>query len=142
VFLRLRFESLGTGGFVVAGDEGRLLELLLGLGLLGLGLAHLVEEIDDFLGGLLDDADEIDLLVLAVDDDLGDPGPEFLVLLAGLGEVGDVAPQFAAVLEVDQELRDVGVGALERVAEDLARAVDLQLDVDGGVAALCEGDGF
>lgn len=94
------------------------------------------------LGGVLDDANEIDLLVLAVADHLRDACPQLSVLLGGLREVCDVVPELAAVLEVDEELCDIGVGALEGIAEDLARAVGLQLDVDGGVAALGEGDGL
>jgi hypothetical protein len=84
---------------------------------------HLVEEIDYFFGGLLDDADQIGFLVFAVDDNLGDLGSELFVLLARLGEVGDVVPELAAVLEVYEELRDVGMGALQGVTEDLARTV-------------------
>ena len=51
-------------------------------------------------------------------------------------------PKLAAVLEVDEELCDIGVGALEGITEDFARAVGLQLDVDGCVAAFGEGDGL
>jgi hypothetical protein len=47
-------------------------------------------------------------------------------------------PKLAAILKVYKELSNVSMGALEGIAEDLARSVGLQFDVDGCVAAFGE----
>ena len=38
------------------------------------GFFHIVEEIDDLFGSVLDDADEVDFFVFAIADHLGDAG--------------------------------------------------------------------
>jgi hypothetical protein len=130
---------------VVAGDEGSLLFwfFLFGVSLmLCFGFFHIVKEIDDLFGSVLDDAHKVDFFVFAIADHLGDAGTKFSVFFRSLGKVGNIMPKLAAVLEVYEKLSDVGVGALEGIAEDLARSVGLQFDVYGGVAALGERDGL
>jgi hypothetical protein len=56
---------------------GLFLRLLLNL----LVLLHIVKKVDDLFGGVLDDAHQVDLLVLAAADDLGDASTQFPVLL-------------------------------------------------------------
>ena len=73
----------------------------------------MVEEVYDLFRCLLDDANQICFLVFAVYYYFGDLGSELFVFLACLRKIGYVVPEFAAVLEVDEELRDVGVRALE-----------------------------
>jgi hypothetical protein len=74
-------------------NEWRFMLLLLFLWLLLCpGLPHFIEQVHYFLGSLLHNAHEVHFLVLAIDDNFGYPGPEFLVLLARLGKVGDITP--------------------------------------------------
>ena len=56
------------------------------------GLFHVVEEINNFFGGILDDVDQIGFLESAINDNFGYFRPEFFIFLACLGKISDIIP--------------------------------------------------
>ena len=80
----------------------------------------MIEEINNFLGSFLDNADQVALLEATIDDLPGYLSPELLVLLAGFCEIGDIMPQLPSIFEIDQKLGDIGVWAFQSIAAYLS----------------------
>ena len=86
-------------GFISCGEKGGLALVFIIIWLLFLkflvflaGLFHVVEEVYNFLGGVLDDVDQIGFFEPAIDDNFGYFRPELLIFLAGLGKISDIVP--------------------------------------------------